>query len=166
LPPPPERIVGLDLSSTVAGGGGPAFATGTDMRGTTDTTATDPTQAAREPEAQETTEVPDPKTNRKATRIPQKGVKLVKPKRKTRVKPDYPPKLRAQGIEGNVVVEVQIEANGKIKKVSIVSPSPYEEMNTQALIAANKEVFSPATRNGKGIPFTISYTVRFRLSDS
>jgi TonB family protein len=169
LPPPPKRIVGLDLGSTVAGGSGPAFATGTNLRGTTADTATDPTQAAREPETETETKADPgqaPGTNRKATRIPQAGVKLVKPKRKSRVKPDYPPKLRAQGIEGNVVIEVQLAADGTVLKASIVSPCPYPEMNEQALIAAEKEQFAPATRNGKGIPFTISYTVRFRLSES
>ena len=108
----------------------------------------------------------EPKTNRKATRIPTSGVKLVKPKFLKRVKPEYPPKLKAQGIEGNVVVEVRVDQRGQVAAAKIIAPAEYAELNEQALIAARKEVFSPATRAGKAIPFTLTYTVRFRLNES
>tara|TARA_R110002096_G_scaffold436061_1_gene666644 strand:- start:33025 stop:33771 length:747 start_codon:yes stop_codon:yes gene_type:complete len=164
LPPPPRKIVGLNLGSTVAGGNGPSFATGTSLDGETDSKAVDPNQAARAPE-DGATDIDAPKTNRKATRIPTAGVKLVKPKPKARVKPEYPPTLRAQGIEANVVVEVSINASGKVTKARLIDGSKYDDMNTQALIAARKETFSPATRDGVAIPFTITYTIRFRLND-
>ncbi len=73
--------------------------------------------------------------------------------------------MRAQGIEANVVVEVSIDVTGKVKKARIVDGSKYSDMNEQALIAARKETFSPATRDGVAIPFTITYTIRFRLND-
>lgn len=113
---------------------------------------------------------PAPKTeapqNRTATRIPQKGVELVKPKRLNVVKPSYPPTLRAQGIEGDVVVQVRLDPAGTVIDASIVSGAEYPEMNAEALVAARKERFAPATRNGTAVEFTLTYTVRFRLSDS
>src|SRR5690606_18220546 len=104
--------------------------------------------------------------NRVATRIPTPGVKLVKPKRSSQVRPNYPPKLRAQGIEANVVVEVRLDAQGAVVEATLVSPCPYEEMNQEALAAARRERFAPAMRDGKAIAYSISYTIRFRLSDS
>ena len=166
LPPPPRKIVGLNLGSTVAGGNGPSFATGTSLDGETDSKAVDPNQAAHAPKDGATDgDIDAPKTNRKATRIPTAGVTLVKPKPKSRVKPTYPPTLRAQGIEANVVVEVSIDASGNVTKARLIDGSKYDDMNAQALIAAKKETFSPATRDGVAIPFTITYTIRFRLND-
>lgn len=162
-PAPPSKIVGLNLGSTVPGGSGPSFATGDDLMGATESVARDPrikTDTSKDTPVEKAT------PNRTATRIPQEGVKLVKPTRRSRVKPVYPPELRAQGIEGNVVVQVRLGPTGQVLDVEIVSPSPYAEMNTQALAAARRESFSPATRDGVPIEFTLSYTIRFRLSES
>src|SRR5690606_23075550 len=131
-PPPgrPRRLVGLDRGSPVGGGSGPSFAPGTGLRGQTGSTAHDPAQASREPEP------PKPAQrgrNRAATRIPGDGVKLVKPRRLGDVRPDYPPELRAQGIEGNVVVQVRLDRAGSVVEATVVSPAPYPEMNAAAL---------------------------------
>lgn len=161
-PKPPAKIVGLDIGSTVAGGSGPAFATGEDLKGQTE-------RVAQEVKPVETTKTPvttDVPQNRTATRVPQKGVELVKPKRLTSVKPNYPPTLRAQSIEADVVVQVRLDASGAVIDATIVSGSAYPEMNSEALIAARKERFAPATRDGTGIEFTLTYTIRFRLSDA
>jgi protein TonB len=161
-PKPPPKLVGIDVGSTVAGGSGPSFGTGDSLAGETAATQQD------KPETKPTTEQPasETKTNRTATRIPQKGVEVVKPKRLGVVKPNYPAKLRAQGIEADVVVEVRLDPSGTVLSASIVVPSDYPEMNDEALAAARREKFSPATRDGSPIDFTLTYTVRFRLSDS
>ena len=119
-----------------------------------------------EPEPEPVVEpTPAPSKNRRATRVPKKGVKLVKPKRKNRVKPAYPELLRAQGVEDNVVVKVTISRTGAVTAVEIIAPSKYDELNTAARAAAKKERFEPATKNGKAVEFTLSFTYRFRLSE-
>ena len=159
-PSPPKKLVGLDLGSTTQGGTGPRFGIGDTQSGKTDKIAEDPN---RTPEV----EKPEPPKapNRKATRIPVEGVKLVKPKRRVRVKPKYPGTLRAQGIEGNVIVQVDLDAAGNVLGVKVIKPSAHAEMNREALVTAKKEKFSPASRGGKAIPFTLSYTIRFRLEE-
>ena len=92
-------------------------------------------------------------------------MKLVKPKRLQRIKPAYPPTLRAQGIEANVVVKVEVDATGKVTQVEIISPAKESEFNEAAKRAARQEKFSPATKDGKAIPYSISYTYRFRIND-
>lgn len=164
-PKPPPKIVGVDIGSTVSGGAGPAFATGNDLTGTTDRVAQD-SPATQAPPSPQADPKPDAPTNRTATRIPARGVELVKPKRLAAVKPAYPPELRAQGIEADVVVEVQLDPTGAVRAASIVVPCPYPEMNTEALASARRERFAPATRDGTPIEFTLTYTVRFRLSET
>ncbi len=166
-PPPPRRVIGLDLGSTVEGGNGPAFAGGNALDGSTASKAVDPNKVKANP-GQSTEPVREPTKpgpNRRATIIPQKGVKLVKPKRKQRVKPKYPPTLKAQGIEANVVVEVEITAKGRVKSVQIISPAKEAAFNKAAKEAALKEVFSPASKNGMTIPFRLTFTYRYRISD-
>ncbi len=166
-PPPPRKVVGLDLGSTVEGGKGPSFATGNSQDGTTASTAVDPKLVKDNPgTSTEPVRGPTkPGPNRRATIIPQKGVKLVKPKRKQRVKPKYPATLKAQGIEANVIVEVEILASGTVKSVKIISPAKENEFNKAAKAAAMQEVFSPATKNGTAIPFRLTFTYRYRISD-
>ena len=104
--------------------------------------------------------------NRVATNIPTTGVTLTKPKRLSALKPEYPSVLKAQGIEGNVVVLVSIDEKGRVTRVRIIKGSGYEAMDTSAKNAAQKERFSPATRNGEPIAYTLKYTYRFRVRES
>ncbi len=161
---PPPRV-GLSLESTVGEGDGPAFAVGDTRLGSTAETAPDPN--AKPPEKKpEPDKKPEPvQRNRKSQNIPAGGAgdELVKPKRSQRVEPDYPPELRAQGIEANVVVQVQIDATGVVTKVDIIAPAPQAAFNEAARAAALREQFAPATRGGKAIPFTLSFTYRFRI---
>ncbi len=161
--PAPPRV-GLSLELTVGEGNGPAFAVGDTRLGSTAETAPDPNArpADKKPEP---VKQPEPVTrNRRSQNIPTgDGDKLVKPRRSERIEPDYPPQLRAQGIEANVVVQVQIDATGKVTKVDIIAPAPQAAFNDAARAAALKEQFQPATRGGKPIPFTLSFTYRFRI---
>ncbi len=168
-PPKPEarRIVGLSLESTVeGGGGGPSFAVGNTRMGTTEHVAADAKEAKPLPK-EAPTPAPPPPVNRAATRIPSGpgGPTLVKPHRKKPVPPVYPQELRAQGIETDVVVEVTIDEAGKVKSARVLAPSPYAAFNDAALASARAEEFEPALKDGKPIEFTLTFTVRFRLSN-
>ena len=162
-PPPkatPRRVVGLSMESTVGGGAGPSFATGETRGGTTEKTAADPARKKAPPP-------PDQADtgNKQATRIPTAGVKLILPKRKKPVVPDYPPALKAQGIEADVPVMVSLDATGAVTAVKILKSSGHPELDEAARKAALAESFEPASRDGVAIPYTLSYTYRFRLED-
>lgn len=167
--PPPRRIIGLSFESTVEGGSGPSFATGTSRMGRTEGIAQAPDLARKKPGG--ASPVPDAslpgatREQRAASHIPtQKGV-FVKPQRKTPRKPDFPPTLRAQGIEGDVLVRVKIAASGAVQDVAILQSSGHAAFDEAARQAAKSEVFAPATRDGHPIPYTLTYSYRFRIED-
>lgn len=164
---PPPRIVGLSFESTVGegNGDGPAFAVGDTRLGETDKVAAKKEDVPKErPAPVHGTEKPT-SANQAATRIPSKGVTFTEAKYKKQVKPDFPPTLKAQGIEADVEVLVFIDATGKVTNVKILHESPYPEFNDNAKKAALAQEWEPATRNGEAMPSTKKYSYRFRITD-
>src|SRR5262249_1530448 len=105
---PPPRVVGISLDSTAEGGGGPAFAVGDTSVGQAPERAAPPKETAPPPPAGPPAPTGSGSKNQVATRIPVAGVKYTPPKRKRQLKPEYPPTLKAQGIEADVTVMVSI----------------------------------------------------------
>ena len=58
---------------------------------------------------------------------------------------------------------VKLDAAGKVIDVRIIKKSDHPEFDEAARQAALREQFDPATRDGTAIPYTLSYTYRFRL---
>ncbi len=81
------------------------------------------------------------------------------------VQPEYPLRLRGQGLEGDVVLAIVIDETGVPSIVTVVGPSSFEEFNIAAVRALEKTRFVPAMRGGNPIPTQIRFTVRFRLKD-
>ena len=160
----PPRVVGLSLESTIEGGegSGPSFAVGNTREGRTDDKARNPQEVPKEapPEADI-----ESKTNRVAARIPVAGVKYEPPKRKRPLVPPYPETLKSQGIEADVTVMISIDADGKVTSVKIIRPSEYPEFNELAKKTALGEEYEPATKDGVPMPFTTSFTYRWRLDE-
>jgi protein TonB len=154
---PIRRVVGIDMASTVEGGQGPAFAVGGSRMGETGDRAADP-----KAERADTQEVP---VNRVSTRFAEGDAPVVPPRRLAPVDPEYPPLLREQGIEADVVVVVSIDTDGHVTKVDIVNPALQTAFNDAAVASAKREHFAPATRGGAPVPYTQRYTIRFRLND-
>lgn len=165
---PPPRIVGLSFESTVGegNGDGPAFAVGNTRMGETDKVAVKKEEVPKDrPPPVHGTEKPTV-ANQAATRIPVKGVTFVDAKyRGNQIKPDFPPTLKAQGVESDVEVLVFIDATGKVTNVKILHESPYPEFNEAAKKAALAQAWEPATRNDEPMPSTKKYSYRFRITD-
>jgi TonB family protein len=165
---PPPRIVGLSFESTVGEGDGegPAFALGNTRMGETDKTAARKEDVPSEhPASVHGTEKPTV-ANQAATRIPVKGVTYGEAKyRGKQIKPEFPPTLKAQGIESDVEVLVFIDATGKVTNVKILHESPYPEFNEAAKKAALAQEWEPATRNDEAMSSTKKYSYRFRITD-
>jgi protein TonB len=159
---PPPRVVGLSLESTVEGGEGPGFAVGNTALGRTADRAVAPEAVARSGLATDAARA----SNAVATRIPSAGVRYAMPQRKRVINPVYPELLKSQGIEADVTVMLSLDASGAVAGVKIVKPAPYPEFNEAARKAALAEQFLPATRDGIAIPYSLSFTYRFRLEDS
>ena len=169
----PRRIVGLSLESTVTGSG-PAFAVGTSRMGKTERRAKDPKVASRAPTgravgtgtgAGNRPKPPEVREQRAASRIPTRDAKFIKPRRLAPNRPAYPPTLKAQGIEGNVMVRVQVAEDGRVTSVTVVQSSGHSAFDNTARRAARAERFAPATRDGKPVPYTLTYSYRFRIDE-
>jgi len=81
------------------------------------------------------------------------------------IKPEFPPTLKAQGVESDVEVLVFIDATGKVTNVKILHESPYPEFNENAKKAALAQEWEPATRNDEPMSSTKKYSYRFRITD-
>lgn len=165
--PKPVRVIGLNLESTTEGGSGPAFAVGNTRLGETAKRAVAPKDITAAP-----SEFPAPpgppgpaRSNQVAGHIPIAGVKYEKPQRLHPKSPPFPPTLKAQGIEGDVQVVIEIDPTGKVTSVKIVKESPYPEFNEAARAAALAETYDPATKDGVPMSYSLPFTYRFRLED-
>jgi TonB family protein len=128
----------------------------------TERSAEDPARAAEAPGAAVAGAAA---TQRAATRIPTRDTLFEKPKRMRGNEPAYPAMLKAQGIEGDVLLSVSIDARGQVTSVSIVQSSGQEAFDRAAQQAALEERFSPALRDGQPVAFTLTYSYRFRIED-
>jgi protein TonB len=79
----------------------------------------------------------------------------------------YPDKARAQGIEGNVILRVSLDENGRVHEVKVVVGLGYglDEAAMRAIRTSARCKFSPAIANdGKPVAYVIpAYTFHFEL---
>ncbi len=75
-------------------------------------------------------------------------------------KPEYPPELIEDDIEGSVSVKILVAADGSVESVQLTSSSGYTAMDRAAIAAGYRFQFNPGD-NGRGGVWT--KTFRFRL---
>ena len=74
--------------------------------------------------------------------------------------PEYPPEAEAQGIEGSVTLELDIDRTGKVTRAAVLEPAGHG-FDEAAVNAAKKLEFEPA-RRADGTPFAAR--IRYRYS--
>lgn len=80
-----------------------------------------------------------------------------------RVEPEYPEAAREQNIQGAVVLEVHIGADGAVQEVRVASGPP---LLAQAASDAVKQwKFKPRLVNGSPVEMQTSVTLNFRLPE-
>jgi TonB family protein len=88
---------------------------------------------------------------------------LVPPVLKERVVAPYPPRAAAAGLEGSVVLELQVDALGKVADAKIMAPAGHG-FDEAALEAVRQFRFEPGRVAGKPVPVTVTYRYGFVLS--
>ena len=78
------------------------------------------------------------------------------------VRASYPPMALRMGIEADVVLKVQVDANGKVIKAELIK-SGGMGFDEEALRAVRQFRFEPAKKDGVNIPSEFTYIYRFRL---
>ncbi|HEY2903398.1 MAG TPA: energy transducer TonB, partial [Polyangia bacterium] len=86
------------------------------------------------------------------------------PKLKTKVEPLYPPEALEKGVEGDVVLLLDIGADGKVTSVGIAEPAtpPGLGFEEAAVLAAQQFAFEPAEVDGQPIAVQINYHFKFK----
>jgi TonB family protein len=95
-----------------------------------------------------------------ADAVAQAPADVVPPKLVKAVEPVYPKSLEDKGLRAAVVVELDLDTAGKVKKATIVE-SAGPEFDDAALEAAKQLEFTPATVGGKPSPVRIRYRFDF-----
>ena len=123
-----------------------------------------PKLAEPEPERErmETPEMPPPSPP--APAVAPKQAKIdAPPKPHKAIKPDYPKGARQRGEQGDVVLEIRVNAAGIVDRVDVVSPSGFPELDEAAVRAARAARFTPAKSGGSAVASTARLTLTFKL---
>jgi protein TonB len=87
----------------------------------------------------------------------------VKPPTKTRhVNPVYPPIAMSSRVQGVVILEVVIGADGKIGQARVLRSIPL--LDQAAIDAVMQWEFTPTLLNGAPVPIIMTMTVQFTLN--
>lgn len=77
--------------------------------------------------------------------------------------PEYSAEARAEGIEGDVLLEVEFSAAGVVRVLRVIKGLGYG-LDTLAVRAAEEVRFTPAVRNGQPVDTRAVVTIMFRLA--
>jgi protein TonB len=80
-------------------------------------------------------------------------------------KPDYPAEARRRGLQGKVVLLVEVSAAGLPASVAVATSSGHAALDQAALAAVQRWHFSPATRGGTPVAGTAQVPIQFRLEE-
>ncbi len=85
------------------------------------------------------------------------------PQFRERVEPIYPERARRSGVEGRVVIQIQISAAGQVLSAAIGESSGSPSLDAAALAAAQTSCFTPAHTADRPVPSAATATYRFEL---
>jgi protein TonB len=77
--------------------------------------------------------------------------------------PKYPPAAYREGIQGEVVLIVDVDANGNVTNVAVEKSSRNRDLDRAAMDAARKWRFNPSIKNGQKSAGRVRVPVAFRL---
>jgi protein TonB len=77
--------------------------------------------------------------------------------------PDYPSTAKLQGIQGKVLLNVLVTAEGNASRVTITSSSGSKLLDSAALDAVKNWKFAPARRSGKAVEANVIVPIEFKI---
>ena len=77
--------------------------------------------------------------------------------------PRYPPAAARSGIEGEVILVIDVDANGNVTNVSVEKSSRNRDLDRAAMEAARKWRFNPSIVNGQKAAGRVRVPVNFTL---
>ncbi|MGM0499817.1 MAG: energy transducer TonB, partial [Bacillota bacterium] len=89
---------------------------------------------------------------------------IKKPGIKNYSQPGYPSNLRKRNIEGQVIVTLRIDKEGKIHDLKINESSGYQSFDQAALKAVSKWEFKAAEKDNKKVEVIVNLPIKFKLN--
>jgi TonB family protein len=84
------------------------------------------------------------------------------PKRTKHVQPTYPQEALAQGVRGIVILEIVVDARGKVESTSVIRSVP--GLDEAAIAAARQWEYAPTKVDGKPVRVRVTVPVVFSLA--
>jgi protein TonB len=92
------------------------------------------------------------------------GGKIHAPSKLSNTAPVYPPMAKQARVEGTVILEATINAQGRVTDVKVLRGIPL--LDNAAMDAVRQWRYSPTLLNGTPVPVVMTVTVNFRLGGS
>ena len=115
--------------------------------------------------------IPSPHTDSKETSLivsklkPSSDEKTIfaQPRYAENPKPAYPREARKRGYEGEVLLKVEVLANGRVGRVEVRKSSGYKTLDRSALTTVKEWKFIPANQGNGAIPCWVNIPIKFQL---
>ena len=85
------------------------------------------------------------------------------PKPKQNIKPKYPKGAQQRGEQGDVILEIRVNAEGTVDEVKVATSSGFAELDEAAVKAARTAKFSPARSGHNPVASTARLKLQFKL---
>lgn len=79
------------------------------------------------------------------------------------IRPVYPKRAQRRGEQGEVELEIDVEANGTVAAVSVIRSSGFSDLDEAAVRAARAATFRPARKGAEAVRSTVRQKLHFRL---
>lgn len=120
-----------------------------------------PRQSHARPPSQHTVKLP---VNASRTALSEGSTgKEVPPSIRARRQPEYPRELISRGIEGKVMLRVDVSAAGRVLAIDIHTSSGHSRLDQAAMAAVTDWRFAPGRKDGRPAPMTVLLPVSFQL---
>lgn len=80
--------------------------------------------------------------------------------------PDYPPLSRERGEQGVVMLQLAVDASGRLGEVNVLRSSGFARLDKAARAAVQRWRFQPAIENGQPVAAQLTLPVRFALDEN
>jgi len=108
--------------------------------------------------------IPQTTTIKPLRRVGQPDVDIIMPTPIRRITPIYPEQCKKDKIEGTVVLEIKIDAEGNVIDSKILK-SVHPDIDKAAIEAIKKWKYEPVLKNGKPVPVVFGVTINFWLRE-
>jgi len=162
-PAPTKPVFGVSRGSVVGGESGVAVRLGDSLETTMDREVRLPAWARGAQPEPPPRPAAAPRARSEAALRPVPLYQLTEtPRFRRKVEPRYPSRPRQLGIEGVVLLQVLIDAQGSVREVRVLT-SPDEELSSAAVTALRESTLSPGMVQGRAVPVWLKIPYRFVL---